>query len=39
MFIFGVMNRKGNFEDLATAQVSRAQSRRTRHAPFGGGCG
>jgi hypothetical protein len=33
------MNRKGNFEDLATAQVSRAQSRRKRLAPFGGGIG
>ncbi len=36
MFIFGDMNRKGNFEDLATAQVSRAQSRRIRLAPLGG---
>jgi hypothetical protein len=30
------MNRNENFEDLATAQVSRAQSRRKRLAPLGG---
>ena len=35
MFIFGDMNRKENFEDLATAQVSRAQTRRKRLAPLG----
>ncbi len=39
MSIFGVMNRKGNFEDFATAQVSRAQSRRISLAPLGGGIG